>query len=79
MNNWDSFMATSGAYVFNVVSAVAILVVGWVLAWILSALVRKGLARTTLHRTLISDVGGEVSEQGGAISIAGSRVLYSSF
>jgi hypothetical protein len=64
MEQWESFLATSGAYLLNVVSAVVILVVGWVVAWLVATLVRRGLARTTLHKKVLTDVGGEASERG---------------
>jgi len=63
METWSGFAETATAYALNVVAAVVILVVGWVLAWIVSALVRRGLGRTRLHTLVASEVTGAESRE----------------
>lgn len=43
-------------YGANILIAVVILVVGWVAAWIIANLIRRALARTSMHRKFLSEV-----------------------
>ena len=48
-----------GAYVPNLLGALAILVVGWLIAWLVSAIVRRIFKRTQLDENLVKWIAGE--------------------
>jgi len=56
---WDQVVQSVGAYLPRFVGAVAILVIGWLIALIVSAVVRRALRRTTLDNRLARWVVGE--------------------
>lgn len=56
---FDEITRLVGAYVPNLVGALAILVIGWLVALILSAVVRRVFRRTTLDNRLARWIGGE--------------------
>ncbi len=59
MDTWTDFGTFVAEYLINVLAAVGILVVGWVLAWLLAGLTRKALQRTRLHQRLATGIAGE--------------------
>ncbi|MEE9216628.1 MAG: hypothetical protein V3U32_04255, partial [Anaerolineales bacterium] len=62
-----------GPYLLNIASAVAVLVVGWLIAVVARALTRWGLRRTGLDRRLSSMSAGD-----GAVNLTSwiSRAVY---
>jgi hypothetical protein len=56
---WDQITRLMGAYVPNFVAALAILIIGWLVALIVSAIVRAALRRTTLDDRLARWIVGE--------------------
>jgi hypothetical protein len=56
---WDQITRLMGAYVPNFVAALAILIIGWLVALIVSAIVRGALRRTTLDDRLARWIVGE--------------------
>lgn len=66
MEAWAEFIAFIGQYLVNVLAAVGILVVGWVLAWLIAGLVRKALQRTGLHERIVGGVTGDDEQAQGA-------------
>jgi len=59
MDTWKEFGQFLAQYGLNMLAAVAILVVGWIVAWAISALVRRGLKRTAVHRRIVTQVAGD--------------------
>jgi len=73
----DEMFLLVGGYVPKLVGAVALLVVGWLVALVLSSIARRGLRRTTLDNRVASWVLGE--EEGEAIEVEqwiGRGVFY---
>src|SRR5262245_8145308 len=52
------------AYVPNLLGALAILIVGWLVAWIISAIFNAGLRRTQLDNRLARWIAGDETEKG---------------
>lgn len=67
MNFLNALAEFSQDYLLNLLGALAILVVGWLVAWFLSVLVRRTLSRTRLHRKVAEDVTGMDTEDGSRI------------
>ena len=63
---WDQTVALVGGYLPNLIGALAILIVGWVVALILAAIVRRLLRRTTIDNRLADWMAGE---KGGPVEI----------
>lgn len=56
---WRSFVANTADYLPSLVAALALLLVGWLLALIVSRLVRKGLERTTIDNRIAAWMKGD--------------------
>ena len=65
-----------GGYLPNLVGAMLILVIGWIAALILAAIVRGALRRTTLDNRLVEWIGGESARDVQVERIAGKVVYY---
>ena len=63
----DQIVRLVGAYIPNLIAALVILVVGWLVALVVSAIVRGALRRTTLDNRLARWIAGE--EAGKAIEV----------
>lgn len=59
---WNRILELSGAYLPNLLGALAILILGWIAALILAAVVRGALRRTTLDDRLAGWLRGETDE-----------------
>lgn len=66
MDTWSEFWQFVTQYGLNVLAAIAILVVGWIIAWVLSGLVGRGLKHTSIHERIAEHVAGD---EAGAIQI----------
>ncbi|MGB7946692.1 MAG: mechanosensitive ion channel [Candidatus Binatia bacterium] len=55
----DQIRSVIGAYVPNLLGALAVLVIGWLVAWIIAALVSAALRRTELDNRLARWIAGE--------------------
>ena len=66
----------AGAYLPNLLGALGILVVGWLVAKILAALVRGALRRSTLDNRLAQWMRGDQGEQLQIERLAGKTVFY---
>ena len=64
---WLQTVTLAGGYIPQLIGALAILIVGWVVALILAALVRSMLRRTTIDNRLADWMAGE---KGGPVEIA---------
>jgi len=60
----DQITRLVGAYIPNLIAALAILIVGWLVALIVSAIVRGVLRRTTLDDRLARWIVGEKAAEG---------------
>jgi len=56
---WEQIVQLVGAYVPNFIGGLAILIIGWLVALVVSAIVRKALRRTTLDDRLARWIFGE--------------------
>ena len=65
---WDQVTRLIGAYIPNFVAALAILIIGWLVALIISAIVRGVLRRTTLDDRLARWIMGEEAAEGVEVS-----------
>jgi hypothetical protein len=65
-----------GGYIPNLMAALAILIVGWLVALILSAIVRGALRRTTLDNRLARWVMGEAAAEGVEVERQVARGVY---
>jgi len=65
-NLWLQTVELAGGYIPQLIGALAILIVGWVVALILAALVRSMLRRTTIDNRLADWMAGE---KGGPVEI----------
>lgn len=76
----DNLLARSsdlvGGYLPNLVGALLILVIGWLAALVLAAIVRGALKRTTLDNRLVAAIGGESARDVQVERIAGKAVYY---
>ena len=63
---WNQTVGLVGGYVPNLIGALAILIVGWIVALILAAIVRRLLRRTTIDNRLADWMAGE---KGGPVEI----------
>ena len=61
---WDQITRLVGAYIPNLIAALAILIVGWLVALIVSAIVRGVLRRTSLDNRLAGLIMGEKAAEG---------------
>ncbi|TDT44270.1 putative transporter (transmembrane protein) [Halospina denitrificans] len=66
METWSDFGQFIAQYGLNVLAAIVILVVGWIIAWVLSALVGRGLKHTSIHERIAEHVAGDET---GAVQI----------
>src|SRR5262245_39426622 len=57
----DQMRNVVGAYVPNLLGALAILVIGWLLAWVIAAIFNAALRRTELDNRLARWIAGEES------------------
>jgi len=55
----DQITQLVGAYIPNLIGALAILIIGWLVALVVSAIVRRALRRTTLDNRLARWIVGE--------------------
>ena len=69
---WDSVQV----YLPNILGAVAILVVGTVVAWIVARIVRAGLKRTTLDDRLAAWLTGDDGEQSFAVEDVFAKIVF---
>jgi len=65
-----------GGYIPNLIAALAILVIGWLVALILSAIVRGALRRTTLDNRLARWIVGEEAAEGVEVERQIARGVY---
>jgi len=65
-----------GSYIPRLFGALAILVLGWIVALIVAAIVRKVLHRTTLDNRLVSWIGGEEKAKTIEIEKGISKVVF---
>lgn len=72
----DGIVETVSAYLPNIAAATAILVGGWIVARILSAVARKGLERTELDNRLADWIGGGDGGAPPVEGIAARTVFY---
>jgi Mechanosensitive ion channel, conserved TM helix len=70
---FDELLHSIGAYLPNLLGALAILVVGWLVAFLIAALVRAILRRTTLDNKLARTVFGRDDTRGMPIEDAVAR------
>ncbi|MFQ5802299.1 MAG: mechanosensitive ion channel [Candidatus Methylomirabilales bacterium] len=73
---WNQITRLVGAYIPNLIGALAILIVGWLLASAVMALVRGGLRRTGLADRLARSIGGEGVTSVDVERWAGKGVFY---
>ncbi|NIO72750.1 MAG: mechanosensitive ion channel, partial [Anaerolineae bacterium] len=73
---WDQITRLVGAYIPNLVAALAILIIGWLVALIISAIVRGALRRTTLDDRLARWIVGEEAAEGVEVERQVSRGVY---
>lgn len=59
METWSEMGQFVAHYGLNVLAALAILVVGWLIAWILSALVGRALKHTSIHQRMATQLAGD--------------------
>lgn len=62
---WESLRTSLGESLPNLLMALAILVVGWIVAVIIRALVRKSLGLLRLNERTVSEAGGKMDLEGG--------------
>ena len=67
MESFDQLLQSVSEYLPNVLAGLAILIIGWLAAWIVSALVRAGLKRTSIDNRLAEWIAGE--EKGKRIAV----------
>ena len=72
----NQILASLGAYVPNFIAALAILLFGWLLALILSAIVRGGLRRTTLDERLAGWLAGDDAARGVKVEEWAGKIVY---
>jgi len=76
----DNLMVRStelvGGYLPNLVGAILILVIGWLAALVLAAIVRGALKRTTIDNRLVAAIGGDSAKDVQVERIAGKTVYY---
>jgi hypothetical protein len=73
---WDQITRLVGAYIPNLVAALAILIVGWLVALIVSAIVRGVLRRTSLDNRLARWIMGEKAAEGVEMERQIARGVY---
>jgi hypothetical protein len=73
---WDQIIRLVGAYIPNLVGALAILIIGWLVALIVSAIVRGLLRRTTLDNRLARWIVGEEAAEGIEVERQVARGVY---
>ena len=73
---WDQITRLVGAYIPNFIAALAILIVGWLVALILSAIVRGVLRRTTLDNRVARWIMGEKAAEGVEVEKQIARGVY---
>lgn len=66
---FDEIIQVVGAYVPNLLGALAILIIGWLVALATSAIVRSGLHRSTLDSRLAAWLAGEEGKESKAIEV----------
>ena len=59
METWSEIGYLASQYGLNVLAALAILVVGWIAAWVLSGLVGRALKHTSLHKRVATELAGD--------------------
>jgi hypothetical protein len=62
---WQSLQATLGETLPNILGALAVLVVGWLVAVVIRALIRKGLGLLKLNDRVHSGTGSKIDIEGG--------------
>jgi hypothetical protein len=67
---------TIGAYIPNLLGALAILIVGWIVALIIAAIVRRALKRAGIDRRLARPAGAAEAPAGIELSTWISRIIY---
>jgi hypothetical protein len=67
MENFDQLLQSVREFLPSILGGLAILILGWLAAWVISALVRAGLKRTSLDNRLAAWMAGE--EKGKAIAV----------
>jgi hypothetical protein len=72
----DQITRLVGAYIPNLVAALAILIIGWLVALIVSAIVRGVLRRTTLDNRLARWIMGEEAAEGVEVEQQIARGVY---
>ena len=76
VGNWlQAFVGEVGGYLPNLVGALAVLVIGWLVALLISRLVRAGLRRTSIDNKIAGWVRGE-GEPAPDIEPAVGRVVF---
>jgi len=73
---WDQIIRLVGAYIPHLIAALAILIVGWLVALIVSAIVRGVLRRTTLDNRLARWIMGEKAAEGVEVERQIARGVY---
>jgi hypothetical protein len=73
---WDQIIRLVGAYIPNLIAALAILIVGWLVALIVSAIVRGVLRRTSLDNRLARLIMGEKAAEGVEVERQIARGVY---
>jgi hypothetical protein len=73
---WDQITRLVGAYIPNLIAALAILIVGWLVALIVSAIVRGVLRRTSLDNRLARWIMGEKAAEGVEMERQIARGVY---
>jgi hypothetical protein len=73
---WDQITRLVGAYIPNLIAALAILIVGWLVALIVSAIVRGVLRRTSLDNRLARLIMGEKAAEGVEMERQIARGVY---
>jgi hypothetical protein len=62
---WQSLQTTLGESLPNLLAAIAILVVGWIVAVVVRAIIRKSLGLLKINERISSEAGGRMDLEGG--------------
>jgi hypothetical protein len=73
---WNKTIESLGAYLPNLLGGLAILVVGWLIAFVVAALVRAVLRRTTLDNRLARIIFGAEAEKSVPVENAISKGVF---
>ena len=73
---WEGFMAEVGGYLPSLAAALAILILGWLAALLVSKLVQAALRKTTIDNRIAGWVRGEGEEAPDIESAIGKVVFW---